>query len=626
MEIEEDYRQLTDDEINVLRSQGCTAEDWARVKVRGLFAPERIACVSFMGDVRLGDMSGSVSQKTKGLGAVRSAITRATLKDVTLGDWYYIQDVSLLSGYTIGGRFVCVGCGMIVGGEGPFGIGERVSVINEGGGREVAMSASLTSNIAYMVACHRYVGGLAEGYERLVRREAEGLRAEMGKDVHIYGTRSIESVRIGQRAVIDGAASLRHGTILSVEGQAAEVGADVDASHFVLAEGAKVYGGARLRHCFVGQCATVGEGYFAENVMAFANSQLLCGEGVAVLAGPYTVSHHKSSLLIAESLSFYNAGSATNGSNHHYRLGPIEQAVMERGCKTGSGAYVLEPAHIGAFTMVVGHHRTHPDTSLFPFSVLAERDGESHLIVAQNLRTIGVFRDSAKWKKRDRRTKLKADAISYDVLNPLTVGRMMAAVRRIEGEWAESKAEFLLEGGLRIRRALLPRGAKAYRSAIDLYLAKAYAHDKGASEGLECDWADVGGLVAPLPEVRAIEKKIADGGYGSVGDVAKAIGELASRQHEMAMRWAVGQARAWYGYTDTEDDVKDAIQLVAEACHDIKDGMMADASREWGPKLKTGYGLDGDDDDKSADFRALRGEMEENADVRECAKYFDETW
>lgn len=626
MEILEDYRQLTSDEITTLRSQGCMAEDWGRVSVRGTFAPERVSCVSFMGDVRIGDMAGTVSQKAKGLGAVRSAIVRSTLKDVTLGDWFYIQDVSLLSGYTIGGRFVCVGCGRIVGGDGPFGIGERVAVINEGGGREVAMSACLTSNIAYMIANHRYVPGLAEGYEKLVRREAEGLRAEIGKDVHIYATRIVESVRIGQRAVIDGAASLRNGTILSTEDQATEVGADVEASDFVMAEGARVYGGARLRHCFVGQCATVGEGFFAENVMAFANSQLLCGEGVAVLAGPYTVSHHKSSLLIAEGVSFYNAGSATNSSNHHYRLGPIEQAILERGCKTGSGAYILEPAHIGAFTMVVGHHKTHPDTSLFPFSVLAERDGESHLIVAQNLRTIGIFRDGMKWKKRDRRTELKYDVVSYDILNPLTVGRMMTAVRKIEGEWAEAKGDYLLEGGLRIRKGLLPRGAKAYRSAIDLYLAKAYVHDKGASEGLDCDWADVGGLIAPLPEVRAIEKKIADGAYASVWAIVKEIQDLAERCHSLAIRWAVGQARAWYGYTDTDEDMKDAVQLVAEACHDIKEGMMVDASREWGPKLKTGYGLDGDEEDQTADFKALRGEMDEDPDVRACAKYFDETW
>lgn len=626
MEIEEDYRHLSEEEIKTLRAQGCTADDWGAVWVRGEFVAERISCVGFMGTVRLGDMSGCVSRKAKGVGAAMSAIRRATLKDVTLGDWFYIQDVALLSGYTIGGRFVCIDCGRIIGGEGPFGIGERVSVINEGGGREVLMSSRLTSNIAYMIACHRYVPGLVAGYEKLVREEASALKAEMGKDVHIYGTRCIEGVRIGQRTVIDGAARLSHGTILSTEGQATVIGADVDASHFVVAEGGHVYGGSKLRHCFIGQCATVGEGFFAENVMAFANSQLLCGEAVAVMAGPYTVSHHKSSLLIAENLSFYNAGSATNSSNHHYRLGPIHQAVMERGCKTSSGAYVLEPAHIGAFTMVVGHHKTHPDTTLFPFSVLAERDGESHLIVAQNLRTIGVFRDSMKWKKRDKRSELKSDVISYDILNPVTVGKMMNAVRRIEGDWINAKSEHIIEGGLRIRRALLPRGAKAYRQAIDIYLAKAYAHDKGESEGLDCEWADLGGLIAPVPEIRAIEKRIADGGYGSVGEIADSITALGGRVRELTMRWAVGQARAWYGYTDTEEDVKDAVQLVAEACHDIVEGIMADASREWGPKLKTSYGLDGSDDERDSDFTAIHGEMEQNADIRECMRYFDETW
>ena len=626
MEIAEDYRHLSESEVSALSQQGCMADDWGSVLVRGQFDTKRVVGVTFMGMVRIGDMSGTVSQKAKGVGAVRSAIIRSTLRDVTLGDWFYIQDVALLADYRIGGRFVCVGCGRVTGGEGPFGIGERVAVINEGGGREVAMSARLTSNIAYMVACHRYIPGLVEGYEKMVRQEAEGLKAEIGKDVHIYNTRCIESVRIGQRAVIDGASVLRHGTILSVTEQPTEVGADVDAEHFVMAEGAHVYSGAKLRHCFVGQCVTVGEGFFAENVMAFANSQLLCGEGISLLAGPYTVSHHKSTLLIAESVSFYNAGSATNSSNHHYRLGPIQQAVMERGCKTGSDSYVLEPAHIGAFTMVVGHHKTHPDTTAYPFSVLAEREGESHLIVAQNLRTMGLFRDGIKWKKRDKRTVLKADVISYDILNPLTVGQMMTAVRRIEGELAEKKGDYLLEGGLRIRKALLPRGAKAYRMAIDIYLAKAYAHDKGESEGLDCDWADVGGLVAPLSEIRQIEHKIADGGYKTVGDVADKLTELGEKSKEFAIRWAVGQARAWYGYTDTEEDVKDAIQTVAEACHDLKEGILADASREWGPKIKTSYGLDGDTEAQELDFKSLRGEMSQNADIRECEKYFDETW
>ena len=111
---------------------------------------------------------------------------------------------------------MAVGCGRVVGGDGPFGIGTRVSVVNEGGGREVALSASLTSNIAYCVAMHRYVDGLVEGYERLTRQEATEARAEIGKDVHIFSTRAVEGVRIGPRAVVDGASALRRGSRLAL--------------------------------------------------------------------------------------------------------------------------------------------------------------------------------------------------------------------------------------------------------------------------------------------------------------------------------------------------------------------------------------------------------------------------
>ena len=73
-----------------------------------------------------------------------------------------------------------------------------------------------------------------------------------------------------------------------------------------------------------------------QNSVFFANSEGFHGEAVSIFAGPYTVTHHKSSLLIAGMFSFFNAGSGTNQSNHMYKLGPIHQGVVDRGSKTGS--------------------------------------------------------------------------------------------------------------------------------------------------------------------------------------------------------------------------------------------------------------------------------------------------
>ena len=47
-------------------------------------------------------------------------------------------------------------------------------------------------------------------------------------------------------------------------------------------------------------------------------------------------------------------GSGSNQSNHMYKLGPIHQGAMERGAKTTSDSYILWPARVGAFSLVMG--------------------------------------------------------------------------------------------------------------------------------------------------------------------------------------------------------------------------------------------------------------------------------
>ena len=47
-------RHLTQDEINRLAAQGCTADDWHNITVVPGFTPDRIANVRFSGDIRLG--------------------------------------------------------------------------------------------------------------------------------------------------------------------------------------------------------------------------------------------------------------------------------------------------------------------------------------------------------------------------------------------------------------------------------------------------------------------------------------------------------------------------------------------------------------------------------------------
>ena len=79
------------------------------------------------------------------------------------------------------------------------------------------------------------------------------------------------------------------------------------------------------------------------------------------------------------------------------------RALLSGGSKTTSGSYIMWPAHIGAFTMIMGRHYKNYNTSALPFSYLIEEDKEGLLFPAVNLKSVGTYRDELKWQQRDKR-------------------------------------------------------------------------------------------------------------------------------------------------------------------------------------------------------------------------------
>lgn len=228
----------------------------------------------------------------------------------------------------------------------------------------------------------------------------------------------------------------------------------------VLAD-AHVQDGVMLERSLVGEACHVEKQFSAVDSLFFANCQMAHGEACSVFAGPYTVSHHKSTLLIGGMYSFYNAGSNTNYSNHAYKRGPVHWGVMERGAKTASGAHVIWPARIGAFTMVMGKHAGHPDTTLFPFSYLIADGTKSYLVPGVNLATYGTWRDSEKWPKRDGRKTQKNDTVSFDIYSDYVLGQMQQGLTVLRELATEDKDEYLWNG-LSMRRSAVLRGIRYY--------------------------------------------------------------------------------------------------------------------------------------------------------------------
>ena len=320
-----------------------------------------------------------------------------------------------------------------------------------------------------------------------------------------------------KRQTVEGASSLVNGAIINNSTSTrplAYVGAGVDAENFIIEDG-KVSGGCILRNCYVGQGAEIEKGFTAHDSLFFANCSFENGEACALLAGPYSVSMHKGTLMIGCQTSFMNAGSSTNQSNHMYKLGPVHWGVLERGVKTASGAYIMLGAKIGAFSMVMGAHKTHPDSSSFPFSYLfGDERGATVVVPAAMLRSCGLLRDEKKWPTRDRRLKHRIpynDRIIFNVLNPYTVDSMLNAIDTITELLSGNTYDdlYFRYKGMKFTRAALERAKYLYTLAIYKYLSTALPDAKiPSSDGAEAgEWVDVGGQVITRGALESIIKK-----------------------------------------------------------------------------------------------------------------------
>ena len=338
-----DYRLLTPEEIEMLKSQSCAAEDWGRVKVAEGFSPKYVRHSRFSGDVCLGtfekefDMPGGIKK--------HSGIYQATLHNVIVGDNCCIENVkNYIANYEIGHDSFIENVDIILTDcVSTFGNGVEVAVLNETGGREVPVYERLSAQLAWMIAMYRHRPGFISAVRDMIKAHAEASRSErcrIGSGARVTNTGEIRNVNIGDNARIEGASRLIDGTIASSEVAPVRVGAGVMAEHFYMATGACVEDSVVIVNSFIGQACHLSHLFSAHDSLFFANCACENGEAAAIFAGPYTVTMHKSSLLIAGLFSFLNAGSGSNQSNHMYKLGPIHQGVAERGSKTTSDSYI----------------------------------------------------------------------------------------------------------------------------------------------------------------------------------------------------------------------------------------------------------------------------------------------
>lgn len=513
-------RILSPSEIECLQHQFCTARDWSSVLVADGFSTENISNVHFTGRVYLG-------------------------KNVTLRN---ISDLGS-TGHTT------------------FANGIEIGVLKEDGGLEVVIHDELSSmEAAFQVLEAQSQPALVKEMQQKAKARAEAHACDGSRiedDAVITDVRQLTDVHIGQAAHVVGAIRLEDVSICSKPDAESGVGDGVIMEHVIVAEGSHVGDGAQLDNCFVGQGCHIGREYSATQSLFFANCHFENGEACAYFAGPYSVSHHKATLMIACMTSFFNAGSGSNQSNHSYKMGPNKYGQLQRGAKLGSSSYVYWPMQVGVFSTVIGHHTGHQDLRDLPFSLITEsHDGRDLLIPGQALRSVGTRRDAAKWPKRDKRpASARRDQINFSLFNPYTIGYVLRGLEILRQLKEEGLNDYR---GCHIATHQITRGIALYEQAIAIYLMQVLERCAAAPEvspsianAAADTWVDYGGMLVP----RALMLDILSNG-GSFADVTP----------DMLLRLE-------YIWAATHFDIEDAAAVIARG-HEAEEAWNASLDQD----------------------------------------------
>lgn len=604
------YRPLTEKEIATLTVYGCSAENWKQITVHPDFNPSFCSGVHFAGNVQIGklekvfELEGGVKK--------HAGIYNAVISNCIIGNDVYINKINnYLANFEIGNEAFIENINKMVTVPGStFGNGTMVAVLIESGQRSIPIFEHLSAPMAYLMTFYRH----RPEFIAALLKSAEAYTASRKADLGYIGNQStitncdtIRNLRAGDNCKIEGAILIQNGTIVSNAFAPVYIGQGVQCEDFIIQSGSKITGGSILSKCFIGQSCLIDKQFTVVDCVFFANCQGFHGEAISVFGGPYTVSHHKSTLLLAAYYSFMNAGSGSNFSNHMYKLGPVHQGITERGVKTSSNSYIMWPARIGAFTVVLGSHKGNPDISLLPFSYLIENEGESLIMPGINLHSAGTRRDVKKWKDRDgRKDPVLMDPFMTEMLTPYTICKILKGKQVLTELYQNMPpdAMFVWYQNCKIKKSSVRKGIELYQMAIDLYLGDKTEKDTEIKniDTKITDWVDLAGLVAPREIVEQLMDKIEKNSL-SIDEIHLEILNIFNYFKDYENSWIRNQfAKELKKPEEIAEKGRKAEELLNEM-------VQRDAKKEFNSSAKTGFGIDGDETTRDADFLNVRGQL-----------------
>lgn len=650
-------RNLTESEITTLKQRGCHAEDWNRILVAWDFSPgNSFHNVRFSGNIELGSCNGDISPGDSPSLDVNvnvdihplhnalflpTGISDSILHNVSIGHNCRIH-ASTLVNVNVGSDAILEHVAELSSTQtSTFGNNLFANILTEDGARSIPLWRHLSAQVAHIL-CHCRHHPAAQTLLDIIDRDSHRLasaRSHIGKRCLLRRTGRLRNVFFGDGAIAEDVGSLNN---CHLEGGPAPacLGEGVCADSTIFLSASHATGGVRLERCLVGEGVRLEASLYAEHSVFFANSFFKLGEAVSLMAGPFTESHHRATLVLTCQSSFSTFGSGANASNHHFKLGPRHGGVLRRGTRCGSGSYLYWPCDIGAFSTVVGRHTEHLQTLDFPFSLIVSTGTGSVLVPGVHVFGIGVFRDAMKWRRRDRRAKVARplDLVNSNVYSPYVMQAM-------ERGLAMLRRSALMEGDLRHGGAVIPSqrvqpGIRLYESALTFYTGECLLRHsgdgrKGEAITADCvletireytgggdredgeyrggEWRDWGGMLVSGFDAEEFLRELGEGRVKDWEGVRERLEGIGGLYGVREVEWAAWRCLRSCG-GGSEEGVREFFREWRKAVEFRAESLMRDAGKEFTPELAYGFGVEGAGVEN---FRKIRGEAVEEGIVRE---------
>ncbi len=209
------FRKLTPLDIKHLIINGCSSENWEKIKVKTPFRPSDFNQVIFEGNITLGLTGKNIRLKQSDGQFIqyKSSISDSHLHDSIIGDNCYIRNAKHLSNVIIGKECFLINLGYFSNSKkSTFGNGSDIRPLIETGGRALPLWVGYTASLVDLLLFHPHKNELKKKVLKEINKSTQ-VKKHLGDHSLIFNVQKLVNVTIGSHAALENITYLKNSSI-----------------------------------------------------------------------------------------------------------------------------------------------------------------------------------------------------------------------------------------------------------------------------------------------------------------------------------------------------------------------------------------------------------------------------